>query len=341
MFLLAHCLIKILPFFDRETGFESFLRRLTKLIEYPFTTLAAILIARREKADIVHMQSVNETELLMIMALRITGFKVVFTIHNVMPRHGSLRCYHSIIYRLMYIMCNHIIIHSQSGKNDIVNLFGIMPGKISVIPHGDYKFFLPDVIVNKAEAKASVELPGTCRTILFFGAIRSNKGLDTMLFALANIKKDLPDVRLMIVGELCEDYNRYKNIIENQNIQNEVLEVLEYIPNEQVGNYFSASDIVVLPYHAVTQSGVLQIAYAFRKPVVATEVGGFNEAVENGKNGYLVPPGNVKALSEKIVDILTDEKKMERMGHYSRWLCDSKYSWDSIARRTIDMYYDV
>ena len=89
------------------------------------------------------------------------------------------------------------------------------------------------------------------------------------------------------------------SIINERNIGNQVVEKLEYIDNNEIATYFFAADVVVLPYNEVTQSGVLQIAYAFGKPVVATCLGGFKEAVENGKNGFLVPPNNAKMLAEE------------------------------------------
>ena len=110
------------------------------------------------------------------------------------------------------------------------------------------------------------------------------------------------------------------------------------MPNEEVPLYFFAADLVVLPYNEVTQSGILQIAYAFGKPVVATDLGGFREAVEDGKNGYLVPLKDIQGLAEKCVVILTDDKRIKKMGNYSRYLADTKFSWESIANKTINVY---
>ena len=338
MFRVAHHLIRVFPSIDRETGFYCYLRRAIKLLEYPLNMIEALWIARRERSDVIHFQSVNETEILMIIPLVLMGFRVVFTVHNVMPRHGQLKFYHAVIYRTMYRLCNKIVIHTDSGKREIVRLFGIKPSKICVIPHGDYKFFLRERNLGKDEAKTLLGIPSRCKTILFFGAIRPNKGLDSMLFALSHIKREFPEIKLMVIGEPCEDYKKYRKIIEKKGIQDQVFEKLEYIGNQEVALYFSAADVVVLPYYEVTQSGVLHIAYAFGKPVVATSIGGFKEAVDSGKNGYLVPPKDIKALAAKITEILSDKGRMESMGAYSRFLCNEKYSWDSIATRTLVLY---
>ena len=93
------------------------------------------------------------------------------------------------------------------------------------------------------EAKAALGISKTCKTILFFGAIRPNKGLDNLLRALPQIRRDVPDIKLLIVGEPCENYKRYSLIIEREDIRKHVFEKLDYIPNNEVNLYFYASDV--------------------------------------------------------------------------------------------------
>ena len=341
MFRLADRLINCFPSLDRETGFFKYLRRTIKLLEYPLNVVDALLIAKREKIDIIHFQSVNEVELLMVSALASIGAEIVFTVHNVMPRHGRLRPYHRVIYRLIFCLCNHIIIHTESGKSEVMELFGVKRGKLSVIPHGDYKFFVPANRLNKDKSKALLGIPRECRTMLFFGAIRPNKGLDSLLYALSHIKRKVPNIKLLIVGEPCEDYSRYRSIVREENIEYCIFEKLEYVINEKIPVYFTACDLVVLPYCEVTGSGVLQIAYAFGKPVVATDLPGFRETIIDGKNGYLVSPGDTAELASRIIDILKDEQKACNMGKYSKHLSDTTYSWDSIASHTLHLYSKI
>jgi len=83
------------------------------------------------------------------------------------------------------------------------------------------------------------------------------------------------------------------------------------------------------------------MAYAFAKPVVATDLGGFREAIEEGKNGCLVPVGDIQALAEKCSQVLAAEKSIQRIGEDSRRLADERFSWDLIAERTIREVYGV
>jgi glycosyltransferase involved in cell wall biosynthesis len=338
MFRLAYMLIKLFPWLSKEYTIPNTIRRFVKLLEYPFNVMESVVLIYLKRIPLVHFQTVNLIELAMILAYKIFNIKVVFTIHNVKPRHQDFKFYHPFLYKLMYRLCDHIIIHSKQGMFDVMRLFSVKQEKISVIPHGDYKFFTQNGKMSKKTAKIKLGLSDQDRTILFFGAIRKNKGLDQIILALPSIIDRLRSAKLLIVGEPCEDYSKYKNMIVKNNLSQFVYEKLDYIENNQVYQYFLAADLVVLPYHEITQSGVLQIAYAFSKPVVASAIGGFLESIIEGKNGYLVPPGDTASLASKVSDVLEDRDKIKRMGDYSRYLSDSQYSWDSIAEKTFSVY---
>jgi len=94
----------------------------------------------------------------------------------------------------------------------------------------------------------------------------------------------------LIVGEFWKDKNEYITLIKNLGLEHNIILVDEYVPNEEVGEYFSVTDIVVQPYTSATGSGVVQTAFAFNKPVIATEVGCLPEVIDHGKTGFLVKP---------------------------------------------------
>jgi glycosyltransferase involved in cell wall biosynthesis len=312
-----------------------------KVVEYPVNIIETVFILYKNKISIVHFQTVNQIELLMIAVFKIIGIKIIYTIHNVKPRHQNFKFYHPRLYKLIYGFCDHLVIHSEQGRQEICELFAISPDKVSVIPHGDYKFFMNDQSLTKEEAKINLGLMPDDKTILFFGAIRESKGLKNIVLALPDIIKCVKHIKLLIVGEPCHDYSIYRALINSGKLEDYVYEDLKYIQNQEVSKYFSAADIVVLPYNDITQSGVLQIAYAFGKPVIATAIGGFLEAVLDGKNGFLFPKDDIKCLSQKVIEILSDQDKMTAMGDYSRYLSDNKYSWDTISEETSKIYSEL
>ena len=335
---ISYLISKYYPKFNSEIGFNKYLRRFIKVCEYPFNIIEALFISIKEKREIAHIQTVNELELLLIILFKLAGIKIIYTVHNIRPRHGKVKFYHFIIYNLIYRLCNHIIVHTKSGRNELKKFFKIKIQKISVLPHGNYQNFLPKKEISREKTLNLFDIPFHAKTILFFGAIRSNKGLENLLVSLSLIIKDIKNVKLLIIGEPTEDYGKYDKIIKQKKIEKYIYEKLEYVDNSKIHIYFTAADLVVLPYHEITGSGVLQIAYAFSKPVVATDLPGFREAINDGENGYLVPVNNSIELANRIIDILQDEPKAEKMGRYSKFLSDTMYSWDSIASRTLSLY---
>ena len=322
---IAFHLINRYQSLSTEKTFQTFIRRLIKIFEFPINVLECIIIAKRENVKLVHFQTIHLIEMMLVVAFKIFGLKTIYTIHNVFPGHKKISIVQRLLYVICYKFCDRIIIHSKASREDAINIYSINPHKIKVIPHGDYNNFLPSVSVDKKEAKKKLVISHTCKTILFFGAIRDNKGLDYLLDAMAQVKKTMRESILMIVGEPLQSYSRYQNKIHNLKLDKNVYEKLEYINNEEIPTYFLAADVVVLPYLEISQSGVLHLAYAFSKPVIATSIGGFKETIENGKNGYLIPPKRSDKLTEKLIDLLTDNKKIEQMGNYSHEL-SKKYS---------------
>jgi glycosyltransferase involved in cell wall biosynthesis len=150
-------------------------------------------------------------------------------------------------------------------------------------------------------AKQQLGLEGK-RVLLFFGYVRPYKGLSTLIEAFRSL--DVPDTILLIVGECYEDPDDYRQRIARSGVAHRIRWIAEYVPNEDVPLYYTAADIVVLPYHSGTQSGVQRIAFAFGKPVIVTDVGGLAEDVRTFGAGLVVPPADSVALREALRTML-------------------------------------
>jgi glycosyltransferase involved in cell wall biosynthesis len=105
--------------------------------------------------------------------------------------------------------------------------------------------------------------------------------------------------------------------------------------------YFSAADLVVLPYRATFQSGVALAAYAYELPVLATSVGGLPELVDEGKTGFLVPPDDVPALARALVVAAADPERLRSLGTAARERNDEIHGWEGIASRHEEIYREV
>jgi glycosyltransferase involved in cell wall biosynthesis len=108
-----------------------------------------------------------------------------------------------------------------------------------------------------------------------------------------------------------------------------------YIPNEEVARYFAAGDLVVIPYVTATQSGIVQLAYGFGKPVVVSRVGGLPEVVEEGITGYLVPPQDSTSISSAVLDFYQHNREAE-MGEAVRQK-RAAFSWKRLGQTIEDL----
>jgi glycosyltransferase involved in cell wall biosynthesis len=136
--------------------------------------------------------------------------------------------------------------------------------------------------------------------LLFFGYVRKYKGLDILIEAFPKILSHFPNARLLIVGEFYDNPKEYTDLISKLGIDNKIKMINQFVPNEDVGKYYQAADVVILPYRSATQSGILNVAYGLNKPVIVTDVGGLAEFVDEGKTGFVVKPNSPDAIANGV-----------------------------------------
>ncbi|MBS7654736.1 glycosyltransferase family 4 protein [Candidatus Bathyarchaeota archaeon] len=168
--------------------------------------------------------------------------------------------------------------------------------------------------------------------ILFFGTVSENKGLEYLIKAEPIITKDNPDAKIVIAGRNQE---KYYNLIKNKN--NYIL-LNRFISYREGAELFQKSMIIVLPYTSGTVSGIIPVAYAFKKPIIATRVGCFDEVVEDGKTGILIPPRDHEALAKAIILLLEDKDKREGIGKSGFTKLKTEFSWDIVVDKMIAIY---
>jgi glycosyltransferase involved in cell wall biosynthesis len=114
-----------------------------------------------------------------------------------------------------------------------------------------------------------------------------------------------------------------------------------YVPDEEVRPLMELARFVVLPYRSATQSGVLHVAYACGRPVIATRVGGLPEVVEEGGTGRLVPPRSPRELADAMLALLDDPEGAARMGERALELSCTRFSWAAVARAILSAYEEA
>lgn len=224
---------------------------------------------------------------------RFTSAKVVFICHNVLPHEGSV--VDRFLTRLALAQGQHFVVQSQKDLDNLKTLLPHAKAVRTVLPLYDTSHW---GVMEESAAKEALELEGAA--LLFFGLIRKYKGIEYLIQALPEVLRSVP-VQLVIAGEFWEAREPYLKLIQELGLRKNVTVVDRYVPNEEVGLYFSAADVVVLPYVDATQSAVISLAYAFGKPVITTAVGGLPEVVTDGETGFVVPPKDHAALAAAIV----------------------------------------
>jgi starch synthase len=263
-----------------------------------------------------------------------TKYPIVYTKHRVISDSNlSEKIFEEYILNFFekLVSIGKVIVHTQNDKKDLLasrKLGAIDETKVAVIPHGTYSFF------KNSGGRVSTE----DKCILFFGSIKDYKGLEYLIKAVPLIAKRIPDIKVIIAGE--GDLASYQSLMEV--CDRSVFEVHnEFVPDNLVASLFQRSTIAVLPYTEMSgMSGVLNVAYAFGKPVVVSDVGGLDEVVEHGKTGLLVPPRDPRALADAIVQLLADPDLRAMMEKNVETKAE-ELSWDGVAKKTMEIYKEI
>ena len=305
---------------------------------------------RANEVQVVHQQWITdvETEPRFWASLRqqlSPSVPLVYTAHNVWP-HESIPALRKQ-YQALYQQPDRIIVHGDALRIQMVKEAQVPQQKISVIPHGNYHHVAEAVpVMPQVEARARLGLPDNAKVVLFLGAIRNYKGLDTLLLAFERLlrQRGEHDYRLIVAGSLrgeTWDQSLYGGLCRNLKISEFVQVYQEYMPIDDFGLYFGAADVACFPYRNGSQSGALQLAYSYHKPVVATSVGSLPEAVQERRTGLLVGPEEPDALAAALRSLLDAPEQSRQMGEYAyEWSRDS-LAWDGIAQKTRQVYQEV
>ncbi len=252
---------------------------------------------------------------------RYSRARIVFICHNVVAHESTLL--DKIATRMVLGLGDGFLVHSDEDRQ---NLLKMLPeAKVCKRFHPTYDVF-QFAGFDRDECRRLLGISGNA--LLFFGFVREYKGLKYLLAAMPEILQQVP-VTLLVVGEFWKDKAGYLDVIRELGIADNVKIVDEYIPNEAVGKYFTAADLVVQPYVSATGSGVVQVAYGFERPVVATDVGCLPEIVENGKTGYVVPPADSQAIADAVVSFFREGRADEFQDNIRA--IQYRFSWENLV----------
>ncbi len=251
---------------------------------------------------------------------------VVLTAHDLLPREarpGQARAQ-----RRAYDAVDAVVVHSEYGREALIERLGVPSWKVHVIHHGAF--------THLAHAADGGALPAELRNVdapvvLFFGLLRPYKGIELLLEAWRGIS----DAELWVVGRPRMPVERLRAAAPPG-----VRLVTRFVSEVEMRSLFARADVVVLPYLRTERydfSGVLATAMAFGKATVVSDIGGFGEVASAGA-ARLVPTGDATALQRALAELLGDAQARELLGSAARELADGPYSWAQAAAKTLDLY---
>ncbi|MDY0341093.1 MAG: glycosyltransferase [Coriobacteriia bacterium] len=241
------------------------------------------------------------------------GIEVVFLCHNVVEHEPTV--WKIALTRMVLRSADRFVVHTHSDASLLEDL---LPGaKVAVCPHPVYESF----------PSPSCTLPRRSATeLLFFGFIRPYKGLPVLLDAM-HLLGDL-DVALSIVGEPWCDITPLVTSVRDKGLADRIEFVTRYVSAGEAADFFARADLVVLPYLSATGSGVVPLAYHYRKPVIVTTVGGLPDVVEDGVSGYLIPPDDPAAAASAVRRFVSEQPRDMTPGIA---LVSSTMTWSRLA----------
>ena len=288
---------------------------------------------KESQSDVLHVQETNDPwyDLLQFRSGR---FPLVTTVHDVFrhPGDGDLIPGSDFTRRVAISRSQQIIVHGLQQEESFTRRFPKLRNRVNVIPHGELGTLYKRCLNGKTLKKEREPY-----TLLFFGRIWPYKGLDYLLKAMPRVIQNFPEVKLVIAGR-GEALDQYSSIFEDSK---HFTVLNHFISMEEVTQLFLKCTAVVLPYTEASHSGVASIAFGLGTPIIASDLGGFQETISHSQDGLLVPPRNEEALAQAIIRLLSNRDLQMKLTASALARCQSDLNWDNIAEKTLHVYKKV
>jgi len=304
-------------------------RGILKILSYCISQVRLVKWVARHKPDILHIQWIRLPVLDIIVIFFIKflheNISIVYTAHNSLPHNVNGKVY-IYLYSVLYHLFKGIIVHTSRTKKELVDLFGINGDIVMEIPHGIIKYDVNIMAERMYQNKIVFSMTGM---------MSYYKGVDILIDAWLSTKVllDNNNIHLVIAG--AGDIPSEK-VPENCNMTI----INRMLTDEEYQNIIVNTDVGILPYRKISQSGVLLSLLAEHKPVIVSDCGGLTQPFAVGEVGWIITDLSTQSLSEMIINVISDEKKIRRIqNNDTLWgKIDNYYSWKNIGRMTMDFY---
>lgn len=262
--------------------------------------------------------------------------KVVLRIGSGLFKEFSLTHPLRYLIKLILHIPDRVIVLSKGWALFFRNQLGIF--RISILNNG----VLSSNFSTNTESIVLPEVLKGKKVFSFLGSLEEKKGVFDIINVFSGIIKENPSVMLILGGEApnSEVYQKLKNLIRNLNIE-KYLYLYGAVSGKEKIKLLKASHIFVFPSYAEGFPNALLEAMAAGLPVVSTTVGAIPELIEDGRNGFLISPGDLANLKEKLLTLLENETLRRKMGEENMRKVRENYDIEIIAQRLSSIYDSV
>jgi glycosyltransferase involved in cell wall biosynthesis len=286
---------------------------------------------RRLGPDVIHFQwlALPLVDRRMLASLRRIA-PLVLTVHDTNPFNGDPSAglqQHGFFVGLSGF--DQLIVHTQQGRVRMKQA-GVPANKLVVLPHG--------LLFDPPSLPAPDPMDGPV-TFLLFGKVKPYKGLDVLIDAFASLPPALREnARIRVVGKPYMDMAPIRAQAERLGVGAQLVIEPRFVADDEIPALFGPGVVAMMPYREIEASGVLSIALAYGRPIIASDIGNFSETITDGVQGHLVPPGDAPRLRDAMAHILSDRRFAARCAVEARNSADSIPNWAEIGRMTVATY---
>lgn len=288
------------------------------------------------RINIVHLQWFSLPWIEWIYVAQLHKYcKVFITVHDIIPfdnRPAEIKFLDKI-----YKRADTLFIHTKSGKRLFHENYSAKT-PVKVITQGfcmkqDYKR------IDNFKAKEYFGIPHDRVVFLYYGTIRQSKGFDYLISAIHEAYKKNNKVYLLAAGAFHSvNENEYRNLVINKLSKDYSTVNFGFVPQNKEQWYFSAADVLCLPYLEVTQSGVAQLGLMYELPIIATNIAEMPDVARDGINGTIIQPGDTKQLENAILDYASNDKARKEHSIASKVLGETEFSLEVKAQKIAEVY---
>lgn len=245
----------------------------------------------------------------------------VKTYHDMNMHEGEDKWYLGLLYSAFSFRTDKCVVLSDVFVDTVMEKYGYDRENVIVIPHASFQEYSRDKTLDL----------DTKYGLMFFGRLVKYKGLSVLLEALRTIVREIPEIKLYIVGngDISENSKDIEELKEHIELHN------RWIKDEEVESFFRQTDIAIMPYIEASQSGVIPLANSFGKPSIATALGGLPAQIDNNVTGIVIEPNNPTMLAQEVIKLYKNPERLHAMKK-SAWEYSKSNNWDKSAKLLID-----